>query len=345
MVSFYKNKSLVYLFLLLIIFFVILYFIQSTNYEYFSMRYELNEPTYELNDYENISIGNNKIYESVPELLNNNKNIETGDNIIVNIINGNSGFGSQLTLFMQTLHYFKNVVNPNIICLPHFSINADNFKYHNKKHNNSFFLYFKKRTDISNLQNYSQYFVNARTNVLENYPFFKGDIPVMNNPTNKSFIDLFSSNYDFKKNHDVEKQINEIKKPLIGIHIRSIAQKRTHDTEYLNTSTKDRLLTVKNKCDKEYGEYSIFIASDTNPNIELAKTIFNDIYYFDNITRIDNDGDIIASLTGDETGYKLGSDILNECFGLSMCDKTFLSNSNILFITSTMNPNINMEEY
>jgi hypothetical protein len=288
------------------------------------MRYELNEPIYELKDYENIEIGDNTIYENVVELLDNNKNIETGNNIILNVINGRSGFGSQLTLFMQVLHYFKNVVNPNVICLPHFSNNNDNFKYHDKKHNNSFFLYFKKKTDIVDLQNYIQYFVKVNTFSIENYPFFKGDIPVMNNPMNKSFIDLFSSNYDLKKNLDVEKQINEIKKPLIGIHIRSIAQKKAHDADYLNTSTKDRLLTVKNKCDKEYGEYSIFIASDTNPNIELAKTIFNDIYYFDNITRIDNDGDIIQSLDPHETGYKLGSDILNECFGLSMCDKTLI---------------------
>jgi hypothetical protein len=41
------------------------------------MKYQLNEPTYQLKDYENIEIGNNKIYENIFELLSINKPIET----------------------------------------------------------------------------------------------------------------------------------------------------------------------------------------------------------------------------------------------------------------------------
>jgi hypothetical protein len=240
---------------------------------------------------------------------------------------------------MQNMYYFKDKVNTNVICLPHFSNNNTNFKYHNDKYNNSFFLYFKKKIDIINLQDYKLFFVKA--NVIDNYPFFNVVFPVMTDITNKNYINLFSNNFELIKNNNIEQQIIEIKnkKPFIGIHIRSLAQKKAHHPEYLIISTKDRLLNVKQKCDNEYGDYCVFIASDTNPNIELAKSIFKDVYYFENITRIDTDEDIIGTLSDKENYYKLGMDILSECFALSICDKIFVSSSNIIYITSIINPN------
>ena len=52
----------------------------------------------------------------------------------------------------------------------------------------------------------------------------------------------------------------------------------------------------------------------------------------------------MAVLNDEQSGYKLGLDILNECFALSLCDKVFLTPSNIMFIISTMNPYIEKEE-
>lgn len=43
-------------------------------------------------------------------------------------------------------------------------------------------------------------------------------------------------------------------------------------------------------------------------------------------------------------GYQLGKDILSECFVLANCDKTYISESNIIFITSTINPSCQLEE-
>ena len=89
--------------------------------------------------YENIKPLNNstKIYSDISILLNENQNLYT-EECIVFFINTNTGFGSQLTLLLQNSLYL-NKINPKIHSLGHFSINADNFKYHDDNYNNSFF--------------------------------------------------------------------------------------------------------------------------------------------------------------------------------------------------------------
>jgi hypothetical protein len=294
-----------------------------------------------LKDYENIAI-NDTVYENVENLINTNSNIKTDNNIIINIINGGSGFGSQLTIFMQILHYLKEV-NPNIICLPHFSINISGFKYHENGYNNSFFLYYKRKIDVTNLENYKIYFANA--SVL-NTPFFEAGIPPMKYESNNKYITHFNNEYELIKPASLIKTINELKKPLIGLHLRSMAQKHAHDPEYLSVPYSDRLPSIKKKLDSEYGQYSVFVMTETNDNINLAKSIFgNDIFYLDNILRIDGNEDIIPNLSIETSGYKLGVDILNECLAMSLCDKIFVTKSNIPIIISTINPNIEMEEF
>ena len=124
-----------YIIILLII--ILLFITFKTITESFDLSYN-NEENFILKDYENIPI-TDKIYEDINELL---EIIDMDDNNIINIINGNSGMGSQLTLYLQTSSYIHDR-NSKIICLPHFSNNNKNFKYHNKEYNNSFFMYFK----------------------------------------------------------------------------------------------------------------------------------------------------------------------------------------------------------
>jgi hypothetical protein len=298
-----------------------------------------------LKDYENYPVGNNKVYSRISGLINEHPELEKEKNIIVYILNGNSGFGSQLTVFMQHLYYL-NEINPNIICMPHFSINNNNFKYHNEKYNNSFFVYFKKKEDVNNLNEYKIYFVEP--DVIPNYPFFTGQMPPMDNEPSRTFINFFLDKYYLIKNNDAIEKINKFKstgKVTFGVHIRSTAQKVQHDGAYLLISIKDRLLKLKEKFDETKKEYCVFVASEVNPYIDLAKTVFGDVYYFDNITRIDTEDDIISSLKQEDSQHKLGHDILTECLMLSMCDKVFISNSNIPVIISVMNPNSEMEEY
>jgi hypothetical protein len=334
-----KKYFKILIMVLLITLILLSMYLLNTRLENFSVQYEIENTKFELKDYENIPI-TDRVYENVDDLINNNDQIKTGGNIIINIVNTDSGIGSQLTLFMQSLYYLKEI-NPNLICLPHFSVNNRHFKYHDKNYNNSFFMYYKRKTDIKNLLDYKNYFTKPG---ISNIPFFTPSVDVMKYEPNTKYITAFNNEYEYIKNSSVIKSISNIKKPLIGIHLRSTAQKMAHESEFLSTSYSDRLSKMKEKLDNELKEYSVFVMTDTNDHLELAKSIFGDIYYFDNVTRIDGQSDIIPELSDEEVGYKLGLDILNECFALSLCDKVFLTQSNINVIITTMNPNIDIEE-
>jgi len=334
-----KKHFKILIIVLLIILILLSMYLLNTRLENFSIQYEIENTKFDLKDYENIPI-TDKIYENIKDLINNNDEIKTGGNIIINIVNGNSGLGSQLTLFMQNSYQLKEL-NPKIICLPHFSVNTLQFKYHDKNYNNSFFMYYKRKADITNLGDYKIYFVNAG---ISDIPFFTSDIDTMKHEPNNKYISVFNNEYEYIKNNSVIKGISNIKKPLIGIHLRSIAQKVAHESEFLSVSYSDRLLKLKEKLDNELKEYSVFVMTDTNDYLELSKSIFGDIYYFDNVSRIDGQADIMNVLSEEQSGYKLGLDILNECFALSLCDKVYLTKSNILFIIATMNPNAEREE-
>ncbi len=298
----------------------------------------------DMKDYENISKNNYHIYDNINNLITNNPDINTSNNIIIFLINWPHGFGSALTVFIQNMYYINNL-NPNIITLPHFSQNNNNFKYSENNYNNSFFLYFKYKKIINNLSSYKILF--AYSTVLDNIAFFESGPIVMSSVINKSYITLFNDKFKYIKNEDVLNKITIIKndnKPLLGIHIRSIMQKKIHQIDYISIPLIDRLKQLKIKIDNEYDNYNIFIITDVSLYLNLAQSIFNKIYFIKNINRINSEDDSIPLLE-EYTGYKLGMDILNECFALSLCNKIYISNSNIPFIISIMNPDIIMEDY
>jgi hypothetical protein len=116
---------------------------------------------------------------------------------------------------------------------------------------------------------------------------------------------------------------------LIGIHLRSSIRNIIENSELSsNFNLINTLIKYKNKFDSEYDDYKIFIASDTQLYI--------------NISRIESEDDSVP-LLNNHMGYKLGSDILNDCYCLSMCDTVYVAPSNIIFIISIINPNINMK--
>jgi hypothetical protein len=89
--------------------------------------------------------------------------------------------------------------------------------------------------------------------------------------------------------------------------------------------------------------YNVFIATDVNAYLNYSKSLFKSVYYLDFISRIDNENDSVPQLQ--EVGFKLGSDILYDCLALSMCDRTYLSNSNIPYIVAILNPDLPTIEY
>jgi hypothetical protein len=172
-------------------------------------------------------------------------------------------------------------------------------------------------------------------------------MPFLSDPTNKEQINYFLSNYTPIWNKKVRTYIDSIKqnnKPLIGIHIRSIAQKHMEDDKYLTITLDKRLQDLKKKIENKYPNSIIFIATDVYLYIDKMKTLFGKIHYLDYIKRIYNEGDSIPQLDR-YCGSILGRDIMDECYGLSLCDKVYISNSNIPFIVTMMNNEVEMEEY
>jgi hypothetical protein len=314
----------------------------------------INIDDLKLLEYENYPIGKNKIYKDITELITNNHNILTDKNIIIYQLNWPCGMGSALTVFIENALYLEKI-NPNILSFPYFCLNTDTFKYHKKNLNNSFFMYFKYiKPEILNLENYKIYFCNS-THIpnLKNYSiqneFIGFTIPLLSNPSNFKFIHYFHDNFELKIGENVKTYINSIKtnnNKLIGIHIRSKMQRIVHPEYFSNKeiSLRERLVLLKKKLDEIYINYTVFIATDVSMYLINAKEVFGDINYLDFINRIDNEGDSLPQLT-QYTGFKLGSDILYDCLSLSLCDTIYVAVSNIPYIVSMINPNINIDTY
>lgn len=302
--------------------------------------------------YENIK--QETIYPNLSILLDENPNINTEECIIF-CVNCETGFGSQLTILTQYGLYLKKI-NPNIHCLGHFSINNDNFKYHDTNYNNSFFLYFKYLRNIN--ENIKYYFVKMSCCVLsdDKYPFIIPQsidgLNVDDIEINRQHSNYFKENFELKIGDDIINNINNIKEdtklPLIGIHLRSMVQLIAHSYgRDINIISK--LLKLKNILDNKYTNYNIFFVTDVFNYINIVKSIFtnNTIYYNDFISRITNDTgekysvnneycDSIINL-GEYTGFKLGSDIIYDCLSLINCDYYYVSVTNIAYITSYIN--------
>lgn len=309
--------------------------------------------------YENIKPTNT--YSDVLQLLNENSEIYTEECIIF-FINSDSGFGSQLTLLTHVGLYLKKI-NSNIHCLGHFSNNTNNFKYHDTSYNNSFFLYFKYLKNIN--ENIKCYFVNIHNDLFRNVPtsdvysFISAQnidgLNVDDIKINKDHSNYFKDNFELKIGDDIVNKINNIKKetslPLIGIHLRSVAQLVSHSFGR-DVNIVSKLLKIKNILDNKYTSYNIFFVTDVNSYINIVKEIFtnNTIYYNDFISRVNNDigekyslnsyCDSIINLE-EYTGFKLGSDILYDCISLINCDYYYVSVTNIAFITSYINKHYN----
>jgi hypothetical protein len=293
--------------------------------------------------YENIKPTN--VYPNFYTLLSANPNLHNGEECLIFFMNGNSGFGSQLTLYTQYSLYL-NKINPNIICLPHFSINNENFKYHDVNYNNSFFLYFKYLKEIKeDIKCY--FFISDYVLSEDKYPFIVpqsiDDSNVDDIEINRQHSTFFKNNFELKIGDHIINNINNIKNdtkiPLIGIHMRSLYQQLCHPYGRTEVSIESKLLKIKNAFDKKYIKYNVFLVTDVSDYINITKNVFNEsaVFYNDFISRIDN-GNVDSIINLEKyTGFKLGSDILYDCLSLIHCDYYYVSITNIAFITSYIN--------
>jgi hypothetical protein len=284
------------------------------------------------------------IYPSVQELIKAQPQLTTKKNAIIYLVNWGFGFGSALTVFMQNAQYLKSV-NPDIHCLPHFSENSNHFKYHDESKHNSFFLYFRYHTILD--LNQHEVFM-ARSTLLNDFPFFTSAFNMITIPDSveNRYTSWFHSMFQLKIGDEVKSMMKKLRKnkpTILGIHVRSLAQKMTHNDGYLHIPMEQRLQQVKKAMDS-YQNYHIVIATDVSTNIDLCRSIFGNITYLPDVHRITTQDDSIPLLS-QFTGFALGKDILDECLLLSLCDHIYVSYSNIPFIIKSLCPSVSMEEY
>ena len=304
--------------------------------------------------YETIDLTKIPEKKSLDELLSNPSFIKCKTPIIY-YKNGGSGFGSQLTLFTQFIECIsKSIPNDsNAICIPWFAFNSNGFKYAEPGVMNSFFLYFKaiNHNELSErIKNIENIFVFNNPNPIDSCtPFVKTNVPLMAIPQNKAQIMSFRNHFKLKIGNDIRNEMKNIKiRPLIGVHLRSDAQKIAHEMEYLQKGTAmQRFSNLKKTLDEKYKTgYSVFIATDTNLYLKNAKEIVKDnLYFIDNITRAEGEVDSMPSI--EKGGYELGCNILSDCLALSLCDEIYISPSNIMYIVCYIgdDPNINIIEF
>jgi hypothetical protein len=284
-------------------------------------------------------------YDSVEKLVIANPAIRGSHNSVVFLINWGYGFGSALTVFIQN-SYFLHLINPAIKVLPLFCKNTDHFKYHDVSLNNTFFRYFESKMIANDIDMNTQTIYFAHSVPVDSLPFFSAELPPIHHQPNGAYIIHFYERFRLRIGQHINDYINTIRQPnipLIGIHIRSIAQKQAHLQSYMVKDIQARLQEVKSTLDTQHGSYNVFIATDVSLYIDYAKAIFGEIHFIDSVSRIDNEGDSVPQLN--EVGFKLGSDILYDCLALSLCDTTYVSKSNIPFIISVLNPSANLIEY
>ena len=282
--------------------------------------------------YENYPI-HNPVYESIYDLLSNNPRINQ-EIALIFLINWPYGFGSALSVHIQNEEFLNNM-NPNWTVIPHFSNNTRNFKYHDETRHNSFFLYFKNKKSIpKNIEKI--YF--AKAVFLGDYFRMSFKIPVLHDDSNRRFVTYFKKHYSPILNDNVRTFINSIKRPdspLIGIHIRSIAQKQMENSSYLTTTFENHLIHLKEKIQKNHPNATIFLATDVELYIKKIGDLFGHVHSLDYIKRIYNEGDSMPQLDRYK-GSELGMNIMDDCYALSLCDKIYVSNSNIPFIISLL---------
>lgn len=297
------------------------------------------------------NIEKENVYSNITDLLAYNPSLYTDESIVFGV-NTDSGFGSQLTLLIQIGLYLETV-NNKIHTLGHFSVNSLAFKYHDSDKNNSFFMYFDYNKEIK--LNVKCYFV-LLNGVIQNYPFIEpqsvNGLNVDNIEINKKYSNFFKNNFKLKIGINIIDKIKIIKEntqlPLIGIHIRSLANLKGHPfNRNTDTTTLSILQNLKLVLDNKYTlGYNIFLATDVSEYINIAENLFeNKVFYNDFISRIKTDNneprkfstgycDSVENLSSEHTGFKLGSDIIYDCLSLVSCDYYYVSVSNIAFITS-----------
>ena len=126
------------------------------------------------------------------------------------------------------------------------------------------------------------------------------------------------------------KQFN--KQKVLGVQIR----RTDHGQEIHPVSHKAYLMQIK----KELKHYDrLFIATDSSQVSEEFKQLFPD-KYIDITTQRSSSDQPLHIKPGQDRRFRLGYEVLRDCYLLSRCDKAILMHSNISYAALIMNPDL-----
>jgi len=318
--------------------------------------------------YENVDKSGQTVYPHIRALLESNQELYHEKNAIIFFVNSDTGFGSQMMMFVQYLYFVQKRINAKLHCLPYFGQNILNFQYHEESLYNSFFLYFRYFPEIQ--PDAKIYFVNIDTPLINFYddhesrcPFFHYDISeddyVNNHAMNWDYSTHFKSKFSLKIGGHIINYIDSVRdvnRKLIGVHVRALANVIYSGGEH-GVTIQSNLLKLRDKLNKKYGDaYDIFLATDVNSYIQMVETIFvgHNVYYIKEITRMEYDQTIeddkillldSSIMLQNYKGFKLGSEILYDVLALTLCDEFYLRKTNVAFMTGFIGNNNNGKRY
>lgn len=283
------------------------------------------------------------IYETVLELFRQNPALRREKDATIYLVNWPCGFGSAIQIHLSNAQYI-HAINTDIQVVPLFNRNSDHFKYHDETQDNSFFSYFIAPIQPRSL---SVYYAHA-TPILDRNEY-KFRLPV-GCPFNAGLAREFTWTLRSDLTEKARAFVANIRtRPLIGIHVRAIAQKQQEYARYAATATiKGRLDALKLRLDSAHTSgYSVFVATDVDYYIEGVNTVFGPdrVFWLEDVSRVAYGNTDSVPALAVKPGLKLGDDILSDCLVLGMCDATYVGPSNIPLLVWLFNPGAQIYDY
>ena len=273
------------------------------------------------------------IYTNIDELIKANPSIKT-DPCKIRLINWRMGFGAAMTILLNNAAYLENI-NSSIVIEPLWNSNSKNFRYHDASLENSFYEYFTEKNpkDAEGLKTYTVQSTPHRWAKTPARPKGWAQDP--------EHIDYFKRTY--KLNADIKDQVSsflqKFDRPIYGVHFRSNKQKKIHYPELKC----DVAQVCQRLSNKHKGSY-FFVATDTKPYLQTAKSIFRDkLLYHRGILRVTSDKYDSMPAINAPCSLRFGYEILKDAYTLAQCDILYYSKSNVHFLTRLLGDNKNIQ--
>lgn len=121
-------------------------------------------------------------------------------------------------------------------------------------------------------------------------------------------------------------------KKVLGIQVRL-----TDHGDEITPVVLSSYIKVINRYSKKFDQ--VFVATDDQPFLQRLVNTYGDKILFNDVIR-STDGEAVHTSSKEQDRYKLGLDVLIDCYCLSKCDKLILVSSNISYCALLFNPEV-----